>query len=169
MRGPFFTGRSNRPAPLSPAPFLVPADARGIRIEGLEADLRRYRGILEMEIARGGIHEAGIGHHGFKVMPGPAPILELHPEAIDLSSVRPPIEVPFGIDVSFPLRSAAPEQALVPQHDIAGEVEGHMRLRPRELELLIAGEGEDVVPDHVLLPVVLVIASGGRAIDEIVF
>ena len=43
-----------------------------------------------------------------------------------------------------------------------------MRLGPRPLDLVLRGEGEDVVPDDVLLAVVLVEAAGLGAVDEVV-
>ena len=66
------------------------------------------------------------------------------------------------------LQSAGEERALVPVDDVALEAEALVVFHAWALDLGIAAEGEDVVPDRVLLAVVLVEAAVGRPVNQVV-
>ena len=61
----------------------------------------------------------------------------------------------------------AEEAALVVDHEVALEHEGAVRLLARAFHLRFFGEGQDVVPDDVVLAVVLVEAAVRRVVDEV--
>ena len=100
-------------------------------------------------------------------MAGLPPLRQRPPEAVHSTGISGPVEVAVDLELPVPLPAAAPQPALVPQHDVHGEAKRQVILRPGELELMVAGEREDVVPDDVLFPVMLVVAAGGGAVNEV--
>ena len=81
-----------------------------------------------------------------------------------------PVEVALQQEVG---RRAGPDAAeriaAIEDDEVLREREGAMLFGAAALELVEVREGEDVIPDHVILAVVLVVAAVGRVVADVAF
>jgi len=105
-----------------------------------------------------GIAELRVGDQRLLVVAALAPLLERSAGKGDRLASGVPVEIVVDDELIFvPILA---KQRPVPEiNDVALERETDMRLHARTGDLFLAGQREDVVPDHVLLAVVLVEAA----------
>ncbi len=114
------------------------------------------------------IDELRGGDPRMPILPGSLlPIAQARSGKRDRLTAR--LEVQVMVEPEVGARPVTGQQwPIVPVDDVALESEREMRLGACPHDLAIPAEREDIVPQHVLPAVMLVIAARGRVVDQVV-
>ena len=152
--------------------WVVMENAHRGDIDGLDAQGQGRRTGLEAEVTLGGVHEERVGDDGAEVLALLLPFCER--ELLVGERHRPgrdvPIEVILIEEIGGRAGPVTAEQlAALEDDDVLLEGEGQVLLGAAALDLIFLGEGEDVVPDDVVLAVVLMEAAVGGVVGHVAF
>ena len=151
---------------------VVAQDAHRGDVDGLDAHGQGGRAGLQAEVALGWVDEERIGDGGTDVLAALLPVGQR--EFLLSERHRPGGVVPEEVILIQEVRGraapvAAEQLAAVEDDDVLFEAEGAVLFGAATLDLIFLGEGEDVVPDDVLLAVVLVEAAVGGVVGDVAF